>query len=188
CHLDEPRDKCHTPETWHDIRWNLQDNPVVGVDWFDAYAYARWAGKDLPTEVEWERAATWDARGLPKRVYPWGDKQPEGGWSNFGNVYRRSRPVGKFEADSSPAGVMDLAGNVREWCLDWYDRGFYSVVASAGPDPKNLDPSRKRYRSVRGGAWNDEGGDLRGAARGFLPPLGRGKTIGFRCVLRFKRP
>jgi formylglycine-generating enzyme required for sulfatase activity len=187
CHKEEPKNKDHTPRFWKDPKWNGPDQPVVGVDWFDAYAYARWAGKRLPTEAEWEKAASWDPASGNPRTFPWGEDPPKGGRCNFGNTTKVTKPVGAFEGDQSPSGLMDMAGNVREWCLDWYEKGFYARTRAAGADPKNLYPPQKRFRVLRGGAWNDAASHLRGQARGYLPPRAFSPAIGFRCVLSEKR-
>jgi formylglycine-generating enzyme required for sulfatase activity len=121
------------------------DHPVVQVTWDDARAYCAWAGLRLPTEAEWERAASWDARAKRARMHPWGDEEPGPGLTNIADARVQARwpnrhldtgewddgfvttaPVGSFPRGASPVGVHDMAGNVQEWVADGYDEGFYA--------------------------------------------------------------
>jgi formylglycine-generating enzyme required for sulfatase activity len=119
-HPGQAADKDHTPALWTDPKYNGDDQPVVGVDWYDAYAYARWAGKRLPTADEWEMAA----RGGTQRLYPWGDRFDETLCNCGEGPMLAPTPVQDFPGDQSPLDVRNLAGNVSEWTADpWPDLG-----------------------------------------------------------------
>ena len=104
------------PTYWDDDDFNQPNQPVVGVSWHDATAYAKWVGKRLPTEKEWE----WAARGsLVGKEYPWGDQEPSSSRANYGSKVGKPTAVGSYPANGY--GLYDMAGNVYEWCQDWYD-------------------------------------------------------------------
>ena len=152
------------------------DLPVVNVSWDDAAAYAKWAGKRLPTEAEWERAA----RGLAEgRKYPWGDDPPTKALARF-NVLDGPGPVAKFKPNYF--GLYDMAGNAWEWCSDWYDRDYYA----ASPERNPKGPETGLYRVIRGGSWADVTKYLTCAYRSWARPAERSPNIGFRCARSFR--
>ena len=138
------------------------------MSWFEAAAYARWAGVRLLTEAEWERAARGGAGG---REYPWGNEAPSPRRANYdeGKVGHPT-PVGLYPLGATPEGIQDLAGNVWEWCEDWYD------------------PAKKEYRVTRGGSWDGLVTDLRGADRDYYLPEYRLDDLGFRVGREVNSP
>ncbi len=161
-HPDQPPGKDHTPETWQDPAFNQPRQPVTGVDWYDAFAFARWAGKRLPTSDEWERAA----RGERRRLYPWGDTFETGCAATLESDLSAPVPVGSTPRDVSEFGVADLAGNVMEWTADSWGAG------SSGA------------KALRGAAWTVSGKVLGLTFQRTMGamPLARDRSLGFRCA------
>ncbi len=156
------------------------DYPMVNVSWNEATAYAKWAGKRLPTEAEREYAAR---GGLVGKRYSWGDDESlAGDYANYDGTDGKDKwnlstaPVGSFAANGY--GLYDMAGNVWEWCQDWYDFYYYSNSPAKNP----LGPGTDGYRVLRGSGWICNASYLRVAHRGFNDPDSRYGYGGFRCV------
>ena len=159
------------------------DHPVVWVSWYAAMAYAQWIGKRLPTEAEWEKAARGGLTGLK---YPWGDSIDLSN-ANYDLDVSKTTSVGTYPANGF--GLYDMVGNVREWCLDRWEKGFYvssphNNPVSDGSINEIIDSftSIKTSRVLRGGSWVSTPQNARVAYRSGTPPFFTCMNIGFRCV------
>lgn len=184
--------KQESPPTWDDeAATAVGDRPAIGMGWESAAAYCQWAGKRLPTEAEWEKAA----RGTDGRRYPWGNMQPFVDMANYNRGMWVSEAItlvavtsglegmsvrhGLKEGGRSPFGVSHMAGNAAEWVADWYARDYYQK----SPEQNPSGPAAGDKRVIRGGSWADLPAALRVTARLSAEPDFEDRTIGFRCAM-----
>jgi formylglycine-generating enzyme required for sulfatase activity len=156
-------------------RWNdatYAEHPVTQVDWNQANVYAQWAGGRLPTEAEWEKAC----RGTDRRIYPWGDKEPNEHRLNYNGNVGDTTPVKSYPPGAN--GLYDMAGNVWEWTADWYDDTYYARSPTSNPE----GPESGDLRIIRGASWGYNDFGVRCAIRNGNFLNGRLNVVGFRVV------
>jgi formylglycine-generating enzyme required for sulfatase activity/N-acetylneuraminic acid mutarotase len=149
--------------------------PVVSISWQQADTFCTWAGKRLPTEAEWEKAARGDS---DTRMYPWENVAPTTSLLKYNNIAGDTAQVGSYADGTSPYGVMDIAGNVWEWTYDWYHDNYYET----SPDDDPRGPLTGTLRVSRGGSWRSSASEVRSAYRNPVVPTTSSNRIGFRCV------
>ncbi len=154
------------------------DHPVANVNWHAAKTYCEWAGGRLPTEAEWEKAASWDPETKTKFVYPWGNSDPTSALLNYNSDVGDTTPVGTYPDGVSPYGLFDMAGNVWEWVNDWYGEAYYQSSPSSNP----LGPDTGQYRVLRGGSWGGNDKFVRSDVRQWYIPTNTNDLTGFRCT------
>jgi len=170
----------------------FNDYPVIFVNWYDAQTFCEWRGARLPSEAEWEMAASFDPVEAAKYRFPWGDSF-DGNKLNFCDVncthssrdtnyddgYRFAAPVGTYPDGRSPIGAYDMAGNVVEWLGDWYGFSYYRE----GNDVNPRGPTEGEFKSIRGGSWLSAADEVETVARSSFDPLVAQANVGFRCAM-----
>jgi eukaryotic-like serine/threonine-protein kinase len=155
--------------------WIYRDYPVVYVNWFQAHAYCKWAGRRLPTEAEWEKAA----RGTDNRRYPWGNSDPTPRLANYAeSLISEPVPVGRYPLGASPYGALNMVGSVREWVADWYDINYYFESSYMNP----RGPETGAERSMRSGAYDADANEILTTSRYKHQPGSAGLSRDFRCA------
>jgi formylglycine-generating enzyme required for sulfatase activity len=170
--------------------------PVINVDWLQARNYCQWAGRRLPSEAEWEKAA----RGTRGQAFPWGDALTTGDQMNFcdsscmdpffahrsiDDGYENIAPVGSFPLGASPYGALDMAGNVQEWVADWAGRGSRDDYSDRYLNPPTINPTGPAtgtHRMHRGCSWGDNPNGCEVYHRNMWPPDYAWWLTGFRCA------
>jgi iron(II)-dependent oxidoreductase len=182
----------HAPQFWerrgdqwtvnrfgYELPLNLRE-PVQHVCFFEAEAFARWAGKRLPTEAEWEKAASWDAAAGVKRIYPWGDDPPTPERANLDQVAFGPMEIGAYPEGASPYGCHQMIGDVWEWVnTDFH--GYTGFEAFPYREYSEVFFGDE-YKVLRGGSWGVRPGVIRNTFRNWDYPIRRQIFSGFRCA------
>jgi len=170
----------------------FEDYPVIFVSWFQAQAFCAWRGGRLPTEAEWERAASFDVQQGIRHIYPWGDEF-DGELLNFCDVncpdadrdvafddgFGDTAPVGSYQEGRSPINIFDVSGNVMEWVSDWYDSDYYQFSTDTNPQ----GPLEGEFKALRGGSWLSSMDEARTTGRSSYHPTVSRANLGFRCAM-----
>lgn len=168
------------PASWNEPQFNQDEQPVVGVSWEDAQKYCQWASLRLPTEAEWEKAASWEEEGKLKRWWPWGDIEPDAERANYAKNVGHPTAVGAYPLGASPYGCQDMAGNVWEWVEDWYEYNYYESATDRNP----RGPDEARYKVLRGGSFRRPASYITTTYRYWYSPSYQDSETGFRCARR----
>ena len=173
------------PHSWWTERFGFDeplnpDAPVVHVSWYEADAYARWSGKRLPTEAEWEKAASWDPETETRRLFPWGDEPPTRKRANLDQLAFRASEVGAYPAGASAYGVLGMIGDVWEWTAS--DFASYPGFASFPYKEYSEVFFGPGYKVLRGGSWATRPVAVRNTFRNWDYPIRRQLFVGFRCA------
>ena len=184
-------DSANSAFYYQDGKWAVQtgmeDLPAVYVNWFGAEAYCNWAGRRLPSEAEWEKAA----RGTTDNLYPWGDLL-DCEHANYAGCTGTALSVNSLESGANPYGVLGLAGNVWEWNADWYAADYYKRTTYANPSGPEWLYYQLQLKEplggavIRGGSYVDNPAQLRTTNRAFNLKTATFPIIGFRCALSDK--
>ena len=185
-HPEQPDNLDHR-QRYINSEMTAPQQPVVGINWYDAYAYCNWAGKRLPTEAEWEYAAR--GPGDTYRKYPWGNEAPNEGGISRANIrstqspepdgHRYAAPVGSYPDGASPFGIMDMAGNAEEWVHDWLNFQYYEKTEGA-KDPQG--PLGGNNKIIKGGSYGSDPYHVRIATRLYGARHPKTELLGIRCA------